>query len=50
MNPVLALVGAVVVIDAVAPTTITAVLRKHKTEAALGLLWLAVHILWEDAP
>lgn len=50
MNPILALVGSVVVIDAVSPKTISEVLRQHKVETALGLLWLAVHLFWSEAP
>lgn len=43
-NPILALVGAVVVIDTIAPETITKVLRRNRAEAYIGILWLAVHV------
>lgn len=47
--PVLALVGAVVAIDIAAKVvggdTITAVLRRNRLEALIGVTWLTVHIL-----
>lgn len=49
----LALVGAVVAIDLAAKVTggktITAVLRANKGEAAIGLVWLTVHIYKSEA-
>jgi hypothetical protein len=49
---VLALVGAVVGIDVVAKLagrdTITAILRRNRDEALVGLLWLAIHILKKE--
>lgn len=49
----LALVGAVVAIDIVAKVadakTITQVLRDNRGEAAIGLLWLTVHIYKSEA-
>lgn len=49
----LALVGAVVAIDVAAKLThqdtITAVLRRNRAEAFIGVLWLAVHVAKEDA-
>jgi hypothetical protein len=48
----LALVGSVVVIDVAAKLaghdTITRILRRNRAEAAIGVLWLAVHVLKED--
>lgn len=45
----LVLVGAVVAIDLAAKATggktITAVLRDNRGEAAIGLLWLTVHVM-----
>jgi hypothetical protein len=49
VNPILALVGAIVVIDVVSPVTITAVLRRNRAEAYIGLAWLAVHIGKQNA-
>ena len=50
---VLALVGAIVGIDVVAKLakqdTITAILRRNKAEALIGVLWLTVHVCKEDA-
>ena len=44
LNPVLALVGAVVLIDVVCHEPITAVLRRNRAEAFIGIAWLAVHV------
>lgn len=48
----LAMVGCVVAIDIAAKLagekTITRVLRDNKAEAAIGLLWLAVHVFGAD--
>jgi hypothetical protein len=48
----LALVGAVVAIDVAAKLTggdtITAVLRRNRAEALIGVLWLVVHVCKED--
>lgn len=45
----LALVGAVVTIDIAAKLTkhdtITAILRRNRAEALIGVTWLTVHIL-----
>lgn len=45
---VLAMVGAVVAIDVIAKVcrrdTITAVLRRNRGEALVGVAWLTVHI------
>lgn len=50
--PVLALVGAVVAIDVAAKLsggdTITAVLRRNRAEAFIGIAWLAVHVARRD--
>lgn len=50
--PVLALVGAVVVIDVAAKLfdapTISAVLRRNKAEALIGIAWLTVHVMKEE--
>jgi hypothetical protein len=50
--PVLALVGAVVAIDVVAKLaggdTITAVLRRNRLEALIGVAWLTVHVMRGD--
>jgi hypothetical protein len=43
-NPVLLLVGAIVVIDLACQEPITTVLRRNRAEAALGIAWLALHI------
>lgn len=48
----LALVGAVVGIDIAAKVsghdTITAVLRRNRLEASIGLVWLTVHVMGRD--
>lgn len=48
----LALVGAVVTIDVVAKLydgdNITAILRRNRLEAFIGVAWLAVHIAKQD--
>lgn len=50
--PVLALVGAVVAIDVAAKVvggdTITAVLRRNRVEALIGVAWLTLHIMRRD--
>jgi len=49
----LALVGSVVAIDVAAKVaggdTITAVLRRNRAEAFIGIAWLAVHVAKRDA-
>lgn len=45
VHPILALVGAVVLIDLFCDQSITSVLRRNRGEAFIGLAWLAVHIL-----
>lgn len=51
---VLVLVGAIVAIDLAAKATgektISEVLRDNKSEAAIGLLWLAVHVFKRGEP
>lgn len=44
-NPVLLLVGAVVVIDLACEEPITAVLRRNRAEAAIGIAWLVAHVM-----
>lgn len=50
--PVLLLIGAIVGIDIGAKLlgkdTITAVLRRNKAEAGVGLVWLAIHVFRRD--
>lgn len=48
VNPVLALVGAVVLIDVFAHETITKVLRRNRAEAFIGITWLVVHVAKES--
>jgi hypothetical protein len=43
-NPVLLMVGAVVLIDLACEEAITTVLRRNRAEAALGIAWLALHV------
>lgn len=47
-HPVLALVGAVVLIDLCCHTSLTSVLRKNRLETYLVLAWLVVHIAKEE--
>jgi len=48
----LALVGAVVAIDVAAKLarqdTITAILRRNRAEAFIGIAWLTVHVAKKD--
>jgi hypothetical protein len=47
-NPMLALIGAIVIIDAIFPETITTVLRRNRAEAYIGITWLALHVSHND--
>lgn len=44
LDPILALAGAVVLIDTVSPMTITKVLRRNRIEAYVAMVWLVVHV------
>lgn len=48
LDPILALAGAVVVIDTIAPITITRVMRRNKLETYAGILWLIIHVSRRD--
>lgn len=50
MNPVLALVGAVVIIDALCERSITSVLRRNRGETLAAGLWLFVHLAKDEEP
>lgn len=47
-SPVLAMVGAVVLIDTMFPETITTELRRNRAEAFIAIAWLVVHVAKTD--